>query len=81
MALRIKTFLLVFLIVILIPLSSGMVEDLKDGSNLNHYSLHQGTGIRMNSRKLMMADTLLDYDDAGANPKHDPKRKPGGRNL
>jgi hypothetical protein len=35
-------------------------------------------GSRMKLRKLLGYDSLLDYDDAGANPKHDPKRKPGG---
>lgn len=39
-------------------------------------------GIVMNSRKLWMLDaTMQDYDDTGANQKHDPRRKPGnGRN-
>lgn len=39
-------------------------------------------GIRVNVRKLlMMPNTLLDYDDPGANPRHDPRKKPGtGRN-
>lgn len=31
----------------------------------------------MKPRKLLMPDAVLDYDDAGANPKHDPRRKPG----
>lgn len=29
-------------------------------------------------RKLMFHSTT-DYDDAGANPKHDPRRRPGGK--
>lgn len=41
-------------------------------------------GIVISSRKLWMLDaTMQDYDDTGANQKHDPypRRKPGnGRN-
>lgn len=41
-------------------------------------------GIRVNSRKLPELDALLnDYESAGPNTKHDPKKKPGndgGRN-
>lgn len=35
----------------------------------------------MKIRKVLMVDAVLDYDDAGANTRHDPpKRKPpGGR--
>lgn len=32
----------------------------------------------MNSRKLLSHDAVLDYDDAGANPKHDPRKRGGG---
>lgn len=40
-------------------------------------------GNRMKLRKLLEFDSLLDYEDAGANGKHDPRKKPGnggGRN-
>ncbi|PRQ60474.1 uncharacterized protein LOC133717976 [Rosa rugosa] len=84
--LRITFFILrvLLLSVLLISLSSGnnIVEGFKDGNDhhIDHL-LHKG--IKVNSRKLvMMLDaTMHDYDDAGANPKHDPRRKPGnGRN-
>ncbi|PQP95207.1 protein PSY2 isoform X2 [Prunus yedoensis var. nudiflora] len=79
MALRINVFLLLllFLPLLLIPLSSGLKEDGIDPIHLLHKD-----GIVMNSRKLWMLDaTMQDYDDTGANQKHDPKRKPGnGRN-
>ncbi|PQQ04271.1 uncharacterized protein Pyn_24857 [Prunus yedoensis var. nudiflora] len=79
MALRINVFLLLllFLPLLLIPLSSGFKEDGIDPIHLLHKD-----GIVMNSRKLWMLDaTMQDYDDTGANQKHDPRRKPGnGRN-
>ncbi|BFG23538.1 hypothetical protein CerSpe_098130 [Prunus speciosa] len=79
MALRINVFLLLllFLPLLLIPLSSGLKEDGIDPIHLLHKD-----GIVMNSRKLWMLDaTMQDYDDTGANQKHDPRRKPGnGRN-
>ncbi|KAG2701416.1 hypothetical protein I3843_06G040100 [Carya illinoinensis] len=80
MALKIKTVLLLLLI-LLIPLS-GMVEGFKVRMNPS-YSLYKD-GNRFNLiRKLPELDSLLDYDEAGANTKHDPtKKKPGnnGRN-
>jgi len=33
---------------------------------------------KMGHRKLMFHSTA-DYDDAGPNPKHDPRRRPGGK--
>ncbi|KAF5731277.1 hypothetical protein HS088_TW19G00884 [Tripterygium wilfordii] len=75
-SLTIKTFLLVLLLVI--PFYSGMSEGFKDGMNQNHHSLYKDeVGFEINSRKLLMLDAMLDYDDAGPNPKHDPRRKPG----
>ena len=38
-------------------------------------------GFRIHARKvLMLDDAVLDYDDAGANPRHDPRKGRGGRN-
>ncbi|XP_034702410.1 uncharacterized protein LOC117927111 [Vitis riparia] len=71
MALQIKASLL--LVLLLIPLSSGVVtEGFKDGMNIINSLVKNG--IAMNSRKLLRHD-LSDYDYAGANPKHDPCKK------
>ncbi|XWS48591.1 hypothetical protein CRYUN_Cryun13aG0089600 [Craigia yunnanensis] len=75
-ALWFKTFLLVFLVLIM-PSSYGMVNGLQGGMQAKH-SLEQGGMIRMSSsRKLLMLGAMLDYDDTGANHKHDPIKKPG----
>ncbi|KAJ6874574.1 hypothetical protein NC652_034311 [Populus alba x Populus x berolinensis] len=82
-ALRIKTFLLLSLL-LLAPLSSseclfslvGLVEGFKEGMNPHHDSFVKD-GIHMiNTRKLLL-DTV-DYDEPGPSHKHDPKTKPGG---
>ncbi|CAK9151587.1 unnamed protein product [Ilex paraguariensis] len=76
MAVRIVTFLSVFLI-LLIYSSAGTVKGFDDGVNTIS-SIHKG-GVRLNSRKLLVHESVLDYDDAGANTKHDPRKgKPGG---
>ncbi|KAG2708487.1 hypothetical protein I3843_05G177300 [Carya illinoinensis] len=82
MALKIKTLILLLLI-LLIPLS-GLVEGFKDRMNPNHHLLYKDGNRMMKyyySRKLQELDSLLDYDDAGPNPKHDPnprKNRGGG---
>ncbi|KAG9155791.1 hypothetical protein Leryth_004051 [Lithospermum erythrorhizon] len=43
------------------------------------YSIYKNGG-RVHARKLLMLDPILDYDDAGPNPKHDPRGRRGGRN-
>ncbi|XP_022036945.1 probable polygalacturonase isoform X1 [Helianthus annuus] len=40
----------------------------------------QKDGFRLHARKLSLLDAVLDYDDAGANPRHDPRKGRGGRN-
>ncbi|XP_059629004.1 uncharacterized protein LOC132271589 [Cornus florida] len=76
MALRIKATLLVLLL--LTCISSGIVEGFSDRVKPTHSLLKDG-GVQMNSRKLL--NSMLDYDYAGANSKHDPKKgKPGGGN-
>ncbi|PSS32985.1 hypothetical protein CEY00_Acc03281 [Actinidia chinensis var. chinensis] len=75
MAPRIKTSLLLFLL-LLIYSYSGVAEGFSDNANPIH-SLHKN-GVPMNSRKLLVVDTVLDYDYTGPNPKHDPRKgKPG----
>ncbi|XVF10098.1 hypothetical protein REPUB_Repub07fG0153900 [Reevesia pubescens] len=78
---RFKTFLLVSFLLIM-PFSYGMqVKDGFQGGMLQaKYSLYQRTGngiIQMSSSRKLLMGAMLDYDDTGANPKHDPRKKPG----
>ncbi|XVF51028.1 hypothetical protein PTKIN_Ptkin04bG0150500 [Pterospermum kingtungense] len=75
-ALWFKTFLLVSLLLIM-PFSYGMVDGFQGGMQAKD-SLEQGGVMQMSSsRKLLTVGAMLDYDDTGANPKHDPRKKPG----
>ncbi|XVF12694.1 hypothetical protein REPUB_Repub08aG0141200 [Reevesia pubescens] len=78
-ALRFKTFLLVSLLLIIMPNFStyGMVEGFQDHGMQAKYSIEQGGMIQMSSSRKLLMGIMLDYDDAGANPKHDPRKKPG----
>ncbi|KAJ7965318.1 putative Adenosylcobalamin-dependent ribonucleoside-triphosphate reductase [Quillaja saponaria] len=77
MGFRIKSFLLVVLL--LIPLSSGLVEGFKGGIHPTH--LLYKDGLTMNSRKLLGLDAVLDYDDPEASSKHGQnQKKRSGRN-
>ncbi|XP_050238861.1 uncharacterized protein LOC126688269 [Mercurialis annua] len=69
--------LLVLFLLLIVPFSSGMVEGFREITNPD-YSIHKVKmdGNQMNSRKLLVE--VLDYDDTGPNPKHDPRKK-GGR--
>ncbi|PPD92185.1 hypothetical protein GOBAR_DD10860 [Gossypium barbadense] len=78
-----KTFLLYHLFLLL---WSGMVEEGLDGGmkQAADYSVEQGGKemmmIQMRTvRKLMMLGGMQDYNDTGANQKHehDPRKKPG----
>ncbi|KAL4362862.1 hypothetical protein GQ457_04G013640 [Hibiscus cannabinus] len=80
--LRFNCFLLLSLLLFL-PVSSGIVNGFQAGMQPKYYSLHQqmkggNEKIQMSSssRKLLTG-AMLDYDDTGANTKHDPRRKPG----
>ncbi|KAJ0246255.1 Transmembrane protein [Hirschfeldia incana] len=35
--------------------------------------------VKILSHRKLMFHSTTDYDDAGANPKHDPRRRPGGK--
>ncbi|ESR54382.1 hypothetical protein WN944_014736 [Citrus x changshan-huyou] len=73
-ALGIKTFILLYLLFNIPLLSSGMVDGFKINSiHSDQQSLHKD----MSMRKRLMLGAVLDYDDTGPNPKHDPRKKPG----
>ncbi|XP_074375486.1 uncharacterized protein LOC141717302 [Apium graveolens] len=75
---RIKTSLLVFLL-LFVYLSPGTVNGFSNGTR-SIYPVHQDGSLRVNSRKLLSHE-VSDYDDAGANTKHDRGRKGGsGKN-
>lgn len=54
----------------------GTVESFSNGAR-STCSLHEDGTIKVNSRRLLSHD-VLDYDDAGANTKHDPRGRRGG---
>ncbi|XP_020222058.1 uncharacterized protein LOC109804637 [Cajanus cajan] len=73
MALKINTILLLLLL-ILIPISSGLAEGFRENMHPTRGLLYKG-GIKVKSRKLFGHDFVLDYDEAGPNPRH--TKKPG----
>ncbi|KAG6745541.1 hypothetical protein POTOM_050037 [Populus tomentosa] len=75
-ALRIKTFLLLSLLLLAPLSSSGLVEGFKEGMNRHHDSFVKD-GIHMIDTRKLLLDTV-DYDEPGPSHKHDPKTKPGG---
>ncbi|KAK8599291.1 hypothetical protein V6N13_077222 [Hibiscus sabdariffa] len=75
-----------FLVVSLLLLAYGVAEGFQGGIQQAEmeYSVEQGGKEKIQSRisaarKLLMLGLggMLDYDDTGANPKHDPRKKPG----
>ncbi|KAI3977686.1 hypothetical protein MKX01_009571 [Papaver californicum] len=83
-----KISVLRLLVLLLLFSSSGsVVEGFRDNDAMNPASLHEGNGqkierINIATRKLLAAEpyhAVLDYDYAGPNPKHEPRKgKPGG---
>ncbi|CAN4085688.1 unnamed protein product [Withania somnifera] len=67
-----KAFLLLVLFVIFV--SSSTVEGLGNGVNRIHKFQKK---MREIPRKLMVVDAMLDYDYAGPNPRHDPRKRGG----
>ncbi|KAJ6340676.1 hypothetical protein OIU77_008436 [Salix suchowensis] len=72
--LGIKTFLLFSLLLLAPLLSSGFVEAFKEGMTPHHSFVKDGIQV-INTRKLLVE--VLDYDDAGANRRHDPRGRTG----
>ncbi|KAM3381778.1 putative protein isoform X1 [Capsicum galapagoense] len=64
----------VLLVLFLIFVSSGTVEGL--GTDVNRIHNFQKK-MREIPRKLMGVDAVLDYDYAGPNPRHDPRKRGG----
>ncbi|ESW08496.1 hypothetical protein PHAVU_009G050700 [Phaseolus vulgaris] len=75
MALKINTssFLLILLL-LLVPLSSGLADGFRESMHPTH-GLPSEDGMKVKSRKLFGHDFVLDYDEAGPNPRH--AKKPG----
>ncbi|CAK8567614.1 unnamed protein product [Lathyrus sativus] len=73
---QIKIFLLVTLLVFIpFPISSGLADEgFRENMLPTHHYFYKD-GIKTNSRKLLSHDFVLDYDEAGPNPKH--SKKPG----
>ncbi|GAA0149709.1 hypothetical protein LIER_08821 [Lithospermum erythrorhizon] len=69
-----------FLFLVLIIMFSVECLGYKNDCEDSTYSIHKRNGGRVHARKLLMLDANLDYDDAGPNPKHDPRGRRGGRN-
>ncbi|QCE15563.1 hypothetical protein DEO72_LG11g2574 [Vigna unguiculata] len=72
MALKINTFLLLLLLLLLPFSSSGLAQGFRENMHPTH---HHGLTLQVKSRKLFGHDFVLDYDEAGANPRH--TKKPG----
>ncbi|KAI3705887.1 hypothetical protein L1987_76136 [Smallanthus sonchifolius] len=71
MAISTKTTLLISFM-LLVYICSG-----DNGAARPVYSLHKD-GFQLHARKLSMIDVVLDYNDATANPRHDPRKGMGG---
>ncbi|KAF7830736.1 putative transmembrane protein [Senna tora] len=74
MALKIKTFLVVLLLVFMPLTSSGLVEGFRENMHATTHHLVFKHGKKMSSRKLFNHEYMLDYDEGGASTKH---KKPG----
>ncbi|XP_047321232.1 uncharacterized protein LOC124925308 [Impatiens glandulifera] len=60
----------IFLLLLTYSFSGILAEGCSGNMNNFHTMMN-----KVNSRKLMVHDTIMDYDDAGPNSKHDPPRK------
>ncbi|KAJ0267186.1 Transmembrane protein [Hirschfeldia incana] len=86
MPFRMKPLPLIFLVLIVCSSSLAILEgSIQLGGPKMHesfmrYKKSEETEVNkiMSHRKLMFHSTA-DYDDAGPNPKHDPRRRPGGK--
>ncbi|CAH8341342.1 unnamed protein product [Eruca vesicaria subsp. sativa] len=84
MPFRINPLPLIFL-VLLIVCSSSLVEGsiqlggLKMHESFMRYKSEEREVNKIMSHRKLMFHSTADYDDAGPNPKHDPRRRAGGK--
>ncbi|KAB2089454.1 hypothetical protein ERO13_A03G051600v2 [Gossypium hirsutum] len=76
--LRFNAFLLLSLLLFM-PFSYGMVNG---GMQAKYQSLHQlmkgvNEKIQMTSSRKLLMGAMLDYEETGANTKHEPRKRPG----
>lgn len=50
---------------------------IKGGNEMIHFQMMSSSSSSRKSRKLLRMGAMQDYDDTGANSKHDPRKKPG----
>ncbi|KAF8088616.1 hypothetical protein N665_0533s0003 [Sinapis alba] len=85
MPLRIKPLSLLFLMLIVCSSSLALVKgsiQLKGAQMHENFMLYKSEEMevkKISSHRKLMFHSTTDYDDAGANPKHDPRRRPGGK--
>ncbi|KAF2560852.1 hypothetical protein F2Q70_00015108 [Brassica cretica] len=80
---------LVFLLCVKSPLIQSFLFAIVKGSvQLEGAKMHESFMLykseevevkKISSHRKLMFHSTTDYDDAGANPKHDPRRRPGGK--
>ncbi|ESQ43152.1 hypothetical protein EUTSA_v10015155mg [Eutrema salsugineum] len=84
MPLRINPLSLLFLTLLIVCSSSFVESSIQLGSARMHerfmlYKSEENKGKKIMSHRKLMFHSTADYDDAGPNPKHDPRRRPGGK--
>ncbi|XP_018468223.1 uncharacterized protein LOC108839934 isoform X1 [Raphanus sativus] len=85
MPLRVRPLSLLFLMLIVCSSSSAIVkgsiqlEGAKMHESFMLYKSEEMEVKKISSYRKLMFHSTTDYDDAGANPKHDPRRRPGGK--
>ncbi|KAL0682236.1 hypothetical protein Bca4012_049083 [Brassica carinata] len=85
MPLRIRPLSFLFLMLIVCSSSLAIVKgsvQLEGAKMHESFMLYKSEEVevkKISSHRKLMFHSTTDYDDAGANPKHDPRRRPGGK--
>ncbi|XP_018468224.1 uncharacterized protein LOC108839934 isoform X2 [Raphanus sativus] len=83
MPLRVRPLSLLFLMLIVCSSSSVKGSIQLEGAKMHEsfmlYKSEEMEVKKISSYRKLMFHSTTDYDDAGANPKHDPRRRPGGK--